>query len=155
MRARLQDVEHGVVGLAGVDDDGQVSGEGEFEVLAKDGFGDGPGGEVPVEVEPGLAYSDHLGLPGQFAQPMEVGGLDRGRFVRVDADRGVDPGVAAGEGEGGFARGEVGPHGDDGEDTRGLGALEAGVQVRGKAAVIQVGVGVDEARAWGGVRRHA
>jgi hypothetical protein len=120
----VQDGEDVVVGLSVVHHQRLVQVVGDADVVPEGlGLAD-PRRLVTEVVQPRLADGDHPVVAGELGEALQhpVGGLDR--VVGVDADRGEDA-VVAGGGARTLRRGrQVGPDGDDGGHTGGLGAFQ-------------------------------
>ena len=78
----------------------------------------------------------------------EVRRGEQARLVRVDTDGSVDPGVALGEGDGAgkVVRAIAVADGEQGADTRIVGALDHGFAIRGELGAVEMSVGVEEHR---------
>jgi radical SAM protein with 4Fe4S-binding SPASM domain len=138
----------GRVGLADVDDDGLARRLRDGERAPERRLLHGPGREVVVEVEAGLAHRDDARVPGErvVERPVLLG--HAGALVGMDADRGAEePGIPCGELEGvpEVTGGAPQADADDPEEPRGARARDDGVEIVGVVLGVEVGVGVDEA----------
>ncbi len=133
-------------GIAAMDDDGEFGGVGELHLLAEDAFLDVARGVIVEIVEADFAPGDDFGMLGKFGESFEMRRGDFLGLMGMDADRGVDPIVGFGVGQGGieFFRAGTRADGEDGGDTGGAGAIEHGVAVVRELREVDVGVGVDE-----------
>ena len=133
------------MGLAGVEDDGQVQAAGQADVFPEDlvlGAGFGGAGQV---VQANLADADHLGAgPGQSFQlgiSLLVDGLVG--IGGVDADASVEDAVLAGHADAGAGGVRSGAGQDDELHRRGLGPLDDPGDLRG-GVLVEMGVGIAE-----------
>src|ERR1700687_4408458 len=98
---------------------------------------------VPI-VEADFSDGEDLGMVGKALHIGEVRGGEQARFVRVDSNRGVDPRVLLGKGDGaGNVVGAVSvADGEQGADACVVGALDGGFAIRGELPTVEMGVGV-------------
>ena len=98
---------------------------------------------VPV-VESDFADGDELWVRSELAEVIEVRGGEQARFVGMDSDGGVNPGIALGEGNGtgDIVRAVSVADGEKSTDACVIGALDGGVKIRGELRAVEVGVGV-------------
>lgn len=98
---------------------------------------------VPV-VESDLSDGDDAGMGGESLHGIEVRRGEQARFVGMDSDGGVNPGIALGEGNGtgDIVRAVSVADGEKSTDACVIGALDGGVKIRGELRAVEVGVGV-------------
>src|ERR1700686_3402300 len=99
-------------------------------------------------VEADFAERNGFRMDGKSAEIFVGLGCFFGGIMRVHSDRGVDLRVAVGQKYGAveLRRTVAGADGQDAGDSGGSGAIENGVEVAGKALVVQMTVGIDEHR---------
>ncbi len=135
-----------VLAGAAVDEDGKFDGGGELELLAEDALLHLSRRVVVMVVESDFSDGDDLRVMGEALHEFEVGGGEQARFVRVDADGGVDPEVLLGEGDGaGEVVGAVSvANGEQSSDAGVVGALDDRFAIGGELGAVEMGVGVEE-----------
>src|SRR6266567_8981613 len=135
-----------VVGGAAVDDDWEMGGEGECHLPDKHVLLNVARGVAVVVVEADFSPGDYFGSAGKGFELAEVGVGGEFRFVRMDADGGVDEIILGGEFDGAVegAGAISGADGEDGSDAGLTGTGEDFVAVGVEAGAVEVGVGVDE-----------
>ena len=134
----------GQLGGAAVDEDGFAGDGSDLHLGDEGGLLDvGVGVVEVVVVEAYLAYGDAERVGGEAGEAFEGLWGGAGGLLGVDADAGVDAGVAVGDVEGTVH--VVGTfadtYGEDGFDAGGLGACEDGVEVLG--VEVEMGVRID------------
>ena len=111
------------MGLADVEDDGEIEPAGDFKLIEEDAALHELGGIVVVVIEAALAEGEDFGFVAEAVfEESFVAGFDIGGVMGVDAKGGEDGGVGAGEGEGFVVIGDVGSDGDDAHHAGGGGA---------------------------------
>ena len=124
-------------GLAGVEGEGQVA--SQVRQLVRDRA------EDAVVVEAGLADRDHplVARPVDDLGPADV--VDLGGVVRMDADRGIEPGEPLDEVQCATARGDVPARDEDPLDAGQPGGAQDLVGIALEAVRVDVAVRVDQA----------
>ena len=143
--------EEGVLGVAlpgrgaAVEDRGLAGLDGQREVASQVRQLVRDRAEDAVVVEAGLTDRDHalVAGPGHDLRPGGVVGL--GRVVRMDADRGIEPGEALDEVQGATTRGEIPARDEDALDAREAGGAQDLIGVALEAVGVEVAVRVDQA----------
>ena len=105
------------VGVAAVDDERQSGADRRARMNAKRGFLVGARAVVVVEVEPGFADADHLGMAGEARYPFRPLPFLRRGFMGMGSDRTPDVGIGFGYGAHQRKLGELGADRDQGRDA--------------------------------------
>ena len=140
----FQQIHRLPVGVAVVDHDGKIQLRGQLQLLSEAQDLCGPGREVPEEIEADLAVGDHFLVLCHLFERRVGAAVDVLHLVGVDADDGIDAGVAAGDLEGLPAVLHGGAHRDDDLHAGRLRPSDDLVAVAVEGRHFQVGMRVDD-----------
>ena len=135
------------VGRAIVDEHREAVLGGERELAAEGGALGVRRREIAVVVEADLPHRPGQRIGGEGLETLPAGLVDLGGVVRVDAYRRIDQiGMAFGELQCGLGGGQIPPRDENPLDPGGDGAFDDRLDLPFEALVLEMGVGVDQAR---------
>lgn len=134
------------LGLATMDHHGFIEGSRQYQMSGEEIFLHRKRGTIPVAIEARFTERDHICPCGHLTDGIPVVGVRLGDGVGLDTDDRGEHRMSSSQGPSGDTGSAVDADGHDTDDTGSTGTVEHGRQVIAEAAIVQMGMSVDQFR---------